>query len=113
MATSTSSFADIAPSVLADPEKYCTISTCPLTLAHLLYIPSLPGNALYAVLFGLFLLAQLYLGIRHRTWGFLAGMFGGLVLEVIGYAARMQMHFNPFKQNPFIMFVYRSLPFTL
>ena len=51
------------------------------------------------------MLLQLGLGIRYRTWGFLGGMFGGLVLEIVGYISRIQLHFNPFAKNPFLMYV--------
>ena len=53
MATSTSLYEKLSPSVLADPETYCTVDTCPLTLAYVLHRPTLPGNVLNAVLFGL------------------------------------------------------------
>jgi hypothetical protein len=92
MVSSTFSYEDLSPSVLADPETYCTISTCPLALAYVLYLPSLPGNVLYASLFGIFLFTQLFLGTRHRTWGFLVGMVGEIILEVMGYIGRIQMH---------------------
>ncbi|KAF2813054.1 putative RTA1 domain protein [Mytilinidion resinicola] len=80
----------------------CTLDTCPMYLANFTYVPSLAGNVLYAVIFGIILIAQIYLGIRKRTWGYLAGMFGGLLLEIIGYAGRIQLHFNPFPFNPFL-----------
>lgn len=43
------------------------------------------------------------LWVAARTWGFLGGMFGGLVLEIIGYVGRIQMHSNPFTDSPFLM----------
>ena len=88
--------------VLANPDVYCTLTTCPLSLAHLSYLPSLPGNALYAALFSLLLVAQIGLGIRYRIWGFLCGMLGGIILEMLGYVFRIMMHSNPFTQGPFL-----------
>ena len=64
--------------LLADPEL-CTLQTCDLSMAAFLYIPTLPGNALYTSIFGALLISQLYLGIRHRTWGYMAAMLLGLV----------------------------------
>jgi hypothetical protein len=29
-------------------------------------------------------------------------MVGGLALEIIGYAGRIQLHFNPFPFDPFL-----------
>ena len=103
MASATSSHEGLSPSVLAGPESYCMMSTCPLDLAYVIYVPSFPGNALYAGLFGLFLVAQLFLGIRHRTWDLLVSMVGGVVLEMVGYIGRLQMHYDPFRRGPFLM----------
>lgn len=85
-----------------DPSDYCTVDICPLTEAYVYYVPSLPGNAFYLALFAVLLVAQLGVGIRYRTWGYLAGLVGGLVLEIIGYAGRLQMHYNPFRFNPYL-----------
>ncbi|ERF73299.1 hypothetical protein EPUS_03132 [Endocarpon pusillum Z07020] len=104
MASSTS-YENLSPSVLANPGEFCTLSTCPLSLANIQYVPSFVGNALYASLFGAFLTGQLFLGIHHRNWGFLLGMFGGIVLEIVDYNARIQMHYNPFQKGPILMHV--------
>ncbi|KAH8690283.1 putative RTA1 domain protein [Talaromyces proteolyticus] len=83
----------------------CTLSTCPLSLANVDYDPSLWGNLLLLALFGAVMICQIGMGIRYRTWSYLIAMTGGLILEVIGYVARVQMHYNPFTQNPFLMYL--------
>ncbi|KAJ5330679.1 RTA1-domain-containing protein [Penicillium atrosanguineum] len=83
----------------------CTINTCPITEAYVYYVPSLAGNAFYLAFFAVLLIIQLGLGIRYKTWGFLVGLFGGLVLEIIGYAGRVQMHYNPFLFNPYLEYL--------
>lgn len=75
----------------------CKVETCPLSLAQYTYIPNLAGNILYSGLFAIFLVFQLFFGIRYRTWGFLAGMFVGLALEVWGWGARVLLHYFPFR----------------
>lgn len=80
----------------------CTLSTCPMALANFSYIPNLAGNTLYLAIFALVLLPQLFLGIKGRTWGFMISMVVGIVLEIVGYVARVQMHFNPFPSAPFL-----------
>lgn len=85
-----------------DPSK-CTISTCPASFRQIQYTPSLAGNAFYLAVFCLILVAQLFLGIRYKTWGFLAGMVGGLALEILGYLARVKLHDNPFSDTWFKM----------
>ena len=64
--------------LLANPQL-CTLQTCDLSMASFFYIPTLAGNAIYAGIFGAYLLAQLYLGIKHRTWGYMVAMILGLV----------------------------------
>jgi hypothetical protein len=94
---------------ITDPSEQCTLQTCPLDLAKTFYVPSLAGNVLYLVLFGLLLIAQVRMGFMYRTWGFTAGMFGGLLLEVLGYAGRVEMSFNPFRVGPFLLYGFKYL----
>ncbi|KAK5000566.1 phospholipid-translocating ATPase rsb1 [Elasticomyces elasticus] len=88
-----------------DPRS-CTYATCSVAdYGQLSYIPSPTGNAFYLALFCLSLLFQLLLGIKYRTWGFLAAMFGGVVLEIVGYAARIELHMDDFSNNYFIIYL--------
>jgi hypothetical protein len=102
MSVRPTSLPGVNPELLANPEL-CTLDTCPLILAHVQYDPNLAGNVLYLAIFSIVLAFQVFLGIYYRTWGYMAAMSGGLILEIIGYIARVQMHFNPFTQNPFLM----------
>jgi hypothetical protein len=93
--------------LLSDPTQ-CTPCICPIVLdgvilANTSYFPTLAGNALFAGIFGALLITQIVIGISHRTWGFLIAMVGGLVLEILGYGARIGMRFNMFTQTFFIM----------
>ncbi|PKX96390.1 RTA1 domain-containing protein [Aspergillus novofumigatus IBT 16806] len=88
-----------------DTSDYCTLDTCPLSLANFNYVPNLAGNLLYLALFCTMLVANLVLGIYYRTWGYLVGMIGGLALEVIGYVGRVQLHYNPFPFDPFLEYL--------
>ena len=81
----------------------CTLSTCPIDQANIQYVPSLAGNSLYLSIFAILLVAQLYLGIRYHTWGFLAGMVVGGFLEIAGYVGRILLHSDPFNFNYFLM----------
>ncbi|KAH7154802.1 RTA-like protein [Fusarium sp. MPI-SDFR-AT-0072] len=49
---------------------------------------NLGANAFFLVCFSLLLPAQLFLGIKYKTWGYMVGMVCGLILEILGYAAR-------------------------
>jgi hypothetical protein len=107
------SFYTTAPLLIRDrPYNYtvnsteeCTLTTCSILQAQYTYDPSLTGNAFLASFFSLLVLFQIILGIYYRTIGFSIAMSCGLILEVIGYIGRVQMHFNPFIQQPFMMYV--------
>ncbi|OQU96178.1 hypothetical protein CLAIMM_02292 [Cladophialophora immunda] len=88
-----------------DPAN-CTYATCSVEdYGQLRYIPSLAGNAFYLAVFCLACLAQIFLGVRYRTWGFMFGMLGGIGLEIMGYVARIQLHYDDFDNNDFIIYL--------
>lgn len=93
---------------LLNDTDLCTLKTCPLSLANVDYLPNLGGNAFYLALFSLLLILQLGFGFYFRTWSYTGAVFGGLLLEILGYVSRVQMHYNPFKSDPFLMYVIRS-----
>lgn len=81
----------------------CTRETCPLSIAQVHYDLSLGGNAFFLALFSLLLVLQLAFGFKWRTWSFTGSIFGGLVLEILGYVSRVQMHYNPWNGDAFLM----------
>ena len=88
------------------PLEQCTPSICSVqACGQISYIPNLAGNTLYTAIFAVLLLAQLFLCIRHKTFGFLVGMFGGVVLEVLGYSGRIWLHQNIFDFNGFLLYL--------
>jgi hypothetical protein len=91
------------------PYDQCTLQTCPVSQAQLPYAPNLAGNVLFLSIFSLCLVCNLLLGIWYRTWGYVTAMSIGCMLEVLGYVGRVQMHYNPFPQNPFLLYVQLNL----
>ncbi|KAK4609609.1 Efflux pump himE [Fulvia fulva] len=88
------------------PLQNCTITTCCLAQgAAFNYVPHFGGNIFYMVFFAVFILPQLWFGIRYRTWGFMIGMILGLVLEVVGYYARVGLHDDPFSSDAFMLYL--------
>lgn len=88
--------------------ELCTSCTCPLTLegvqlAWVDYYPSLVGNVLFTAIFGLFLIVQIVLGIRYKTTGYMISMIIGLLLEILGYVARILMRSSMFDFSWFLM----------
>lgn len=71
--------------------------------ATISYRPDVAGNLIYAAVLGAILLTQIGFGIRYKTWGFLTGMFCGLLLEVLGYLGRLWIHAKPFESNAFLV----------
>lgn len=85
--------------------QYCTLETCDLTMANFMYIPTLPGNAVVAALFGICIVGQLWFGIKNKTWGYMGAMVFGCILEIIAYVARIMLHNNPFNGDSFLMYL--------
>lgn len=93
---------------LLNDTSLCTKCTCPLVLdgeqlSWVRYYPNLAGNVLYAVLFGLFLVLQLFFGISRKTRGYMIGMTLGLILEVLGYVGRILLRYSMFEFSWFLM----------
>lgn len=90
---------------LIENSELCTLALCDLTLAHLNYLPSLTGNILFAILFGLTLNAQILLGLKYRTWGYTIAASLGMLTEIFGYVGRVLMHDNPFLDSYFLLYI--------
>ena len=81
----------------------CNIATCPASRSPYHYEPILMLAVIPLVLFVIITLGHLFMGIKHRTWGFTAGMLIGGILEIIGYFGRVMAHHDPFATSTFIM----------
>ncbi|KAF3916204.1 hypothetical protein AA313_de0208388 [Arthrobotrys entomopaga] len=79
-----------------DTVIYCTLQTCPIEDSMFGYKPSLGFNAVLLVLFTISLIGFVTVGIRKKTWGFLAATTLGGTLEVIGYVGRVGGSQDPF-----------------
>ncbi|KAL3425376.1 RTA1 like protein [Phlyctema vagabunda] len=90
--------------LLENPEL-CTLQTCDLTLAAFLYLPNLPGNAIFAGIFGACTIGQLAMGFRFKTWGYTTAMILGLLLEVMGYIGRILLNDSPFNNDYFLLYL--------
>ncbi|KFY72777.1 hypothetical protein V499_07112 [Pseudogymnoascus sp. VKM F-103] len=90
---------------ILDDAEQCTIETCSLAYANFEYIPNLAGNIIFLAIFGVLIVPQIFFGVKYKTWGYMAGMLGGLLLEIVGYVGRVQMHYNPFTFNPFLEYL--------
>ncbi|KAM0550760.1 hypothetical protein ACHAPJ_008825 [Fusarium lateritium] len=64
--------------------------------------PNLGANIFYLACHALLIVLQTYWGVRHKTWGYLFGMFCGHAFEIVGFAARIRMHFG---QDGFLTYI--------
>lgn len=90
---------------LAIPNYLCTLDTCCLAQSPFQYRASFGGNLAFTIIFGVFLIPQIALGVYYKTWGFMVGMIMGLILEVLGYVARILLHDNPFNGDAFLLYL--------
>jgi hypothetical protein len=81
----------------------CTVSVCPIELSVYGYRPSIAFSSILLALYGLAIVAHVYLGIKYKKWGFMAAMILGCVTEIIGYVGRILYYQNPWKEAGFII----------
>ena len=109
--TTMSSASTATTSAASQPTTTLTASQCSQLqwclddYGQLTYVPSLAGNALFLALFICGLLAQIGLGIKYRTWGYLVAMIGGIALELIGYIGRIMLKNDILNNNDFIIYL--------
>ncbi|KAF2211979.1 hypothetical protein CERZMDRAFT_41922 [Cercospora zeae-maydis SCOH1-5] len=83
----------------------CTLDTCCLAQSSFLYRPNYAGNLFYTIFFAVFVLPQLALGIKYKTWTYMISVILGLGVEVGGYVARVMLHENPFNNDAFLAYL--------
>lgn len=83
----------------------CTLQTCSIEYAFTQYQPNIAVNAVYLAVFFLFLACQVVLAISCKSWSYSGLIVCGLILEVLGYIARLLIHTNPFSFSYFLMYV--------
>ncbi|KAK8062135.1 Sphingoid long-chain base transporter RSB1 [Apiospora hydei] len=106
---SASDFTTVCNTTILDTEL-CTPQTCCLSQGWMDYIPTLAGNVLYAVIFGLLILPNVFFTVRARTWSFGVWMTLGLIGEIVGYIGRIMLNNNIFS---FMGFLTYLVPLTI
>ena len=81
----------------------CTLSVCPVEASVYGYRASLPFSSLLIALYALVMIAQFAMGYIYKSWGFMAAMVLGCLVEILGYVGRIMMWNNPWTQSGFIM----------
>lgn len=92
------------------PGANCTLAICPVQMSVYGYRPSLPANITFLGLYLVTAAVHVGLGLRWRTWFFMACMVFGALNAVLGYAARIAMYYNPFNFAAFMIQISRASP---
>ncbi|KAI5463881.1 RTA1 like protein-domain-containing protein [Mariannaea sp. PMI_226] len=84
----------------------CTLATCSVEQwGYIRYRPTVAGNAIFLAVMAILAICQLYLGIRHKTTGFMITICLGLLTEIVGYISRILMNGNPFSRDYFLWYL--------
>lgn len=76
----------------------------PNGIGALTFTPMLAPNAIFTTVYTILLILQLVLTVRFwRYYGYAIGMLGGLILELVGYIAKVQLSYNRADKNGYIM----------
>ncbi|KAI1206553.1 RTA1-domain-containing protein [Annulohypoxylon truncatum] len=91
------------PLIPFGPDATCTLDLCPLEMSVLQYRPSLASSIAFICIFSSLLLIHGILGFLWKSWWFLGCTTVGCVTEIIGYAGRVMLFYNPFSFAGFMM----------
>lgn len=87
------------------PSNCAEYQECLTAWGYLNYLPNVPANVVFVVVFAIGIVSQAVLAWRHRTWGYSIAMLVGTILEVVGYGGRIGLHYNVFIDTWFIMYL--------
>ncbi|KAH8693655.1 RTA1 like protein-domain-containing protein [Talaromyces proteolyticus] len=76
------------------------------SIGNISFTPLYAPNVIFTVIFSLLLLAQIILTtVYYRFYGYATGMLGGLLLELLGYAAKVMLSHDRGNKNGYIMYI--------
>jgi hypothetical protein len=90
------------------PWANCTLELCPIEWSVFQYQPSIAANAAFIALFGILLAVAIFQGVWYKTWGCMACVSAGSILQTIGYTGRILLHGNAFGFNAFLIQIVRQ-----
>jgi hypothetical protein len=76
-------------------------AACPVSKTTQGYLPNKGINAFFAAAFGVAMVVCFAVGVKKRTWSYMAFITAGCALEMAGYAARVPLHDNPWNSSAF------------
>ncbi|ROT36015.1 hypothetical protein SODALDRAFT_362878 [Sodiomyces alkalinus F11] len=87
---------------LFGPGANCTLDLCPIHWSVYRYRPQLGVNALFITMYSFLLICHFVSGYRWRSWWFTACMVAGCLVQIIGYAGRVELWYNPWNFAGFL-----------
>lgn len=88
----------------ADYQTCSAVSpSCPVSATTYGYYPSSGASIAFIVIFSLTCIAQLFLGLRYKTYPYMIAAVIGTFGEAVGYGGRLMMHKNPWDSAGFKM----------
>lgn len=85
------------------PNTNCTLDLCPVDSSALEYRPSLGASGAFISLFSITMIIHIAQGFHWKTWAFTICMVLGCVDEIVGYAGRIMLYYNPFSFGGFLI----------
>ncbi|KAB5581257.1 RTA1 like protein-domain-containing protein [Coniochaeta sp. 2T2.1] len=76
-------------------------SLCPVTATTQGYYPNKGINLFFAIGFGIAAVATFAVGMKKKTWTYMALITTGCCLELAGYVARVCLHDNPWNRDAY------------
>jgi hypothetical protein len=85
------------------PDSNCTLDLCPIEWFVYRYRPSRAANGGFLAIYAIAMIVHIILGIRWKSWWFMSFMIAGCMFEIIGYAGRIALWYNPFSFGGFMI----------
>ncbi|VUC28773.1 unnamed protein product [Clonostachys rosea] len=83
-----------------------TTEIAPNGIGNLGFSPLRAPNAIFLTIFIILFICQIFLCFRFwRFYGYAIGMLGGLLLELLGYVAKVQLSSDRGDKNAYIMYI--------
>lgn len=83
----------------------CAADLCPVPTGFLWAQPSIVGNTVLLVAFGLLILANIFIAVRYRTTVYSTAIILGLGFEIMGYVGRVLLRDDLNSRSWFVLFV--------
>ncbi|KAF3035990.1 hypothetical protein E8E11_005794, partial [Didymella keratinophila] len=73
--------------ISSGPSANCKLGIpgCTLDISVFQYLPNIPANATFLVVFAVVMVAHIAQGIQYKAWAYMGCVVAGCGLELVGY----------------------------